>query len=58
MTLFVVFQRALVPAMSDGNRNLEGFRTGECSPPARGFTPDAVPTRRKEKEGKQMRTQN
>jgi hypothetical protein len=36
----------------------EGFRTGEPqSARARGFTPDAVPTRRKKKEWKQMRTQ-
>jgi hypothetical protein len=56
--LFVEFQKALAPAMSDGNRNPEGFRTEECSPPGRGaFTPDAVPIRRKKKERKQMRTQ-
>ena len=52
-TLSVAFQKAPAPApaISEGNRNPEGLRTEERSPPGRGgFTPDAVPTRRKKKE--------
>src|SRR5579875_2718603 len=33
------FQKALATAMSEGNRNPEGFRTGERSPPGRGALP-------------------
>jgi hypothetical protein len=56
-TLFVDCQKALAPTMSDGNRNAEGVRTDECSPPGPGGLPRCCADRSKKKEWKDMRTQ-